>query len=101
MPTNRHFWIAGAVALAAAATLTAAGRLKAQPADYVVHEWGTFTTVSGSDGSRLPGLEREEEPLPPFVRAHDGICAGDNCGKGYARPLDNVTVKLETPVMYF
>jgi hypothetical protein len=33
-------------------------------AAYDLHEWGTFTTVSGSDGSLLTGLQREEEPLP-------------------------------------
>lgn len=82
--------------------------------DLVVHEWGTFTSVFGSDGAVLPGLEVDEEKLPPFVYAHDmergfpqfkleGAEAplGLMFVKGMARPLKNVTVKMETPVLYF
>jgi hypothetical protein len=68
-------------------------------ADYTVHEWGTFTSVSGSDGALLPGLQQEEEPLPMFVHSHAGM--GWNYGKGWSRPLQNVTIKMETPVIYF
>ena len=39
----------------------------------VLHEWGTFTTVSGSDGVLLTGLEREEEHLPGFEYSHAGM----------------------------
>ena len=73
---------------------------------YTLHEWGTFTSVSGSDGQLLSGLDREEEKLPPFIEALDGM---QNIGpsafgyKGYSllRPLRNVTIKMETPVIYF
>jgi hypothetical protein len=68
-------------------------------ASYTVHEWGTFTSVSGSDGVLLPGLQQEEEPLPMFVYSHAGM--GWNYGKGWPRPLQNVTIKMETPVIYF
>ena len=34
--------------------------LAADKPDFTLHEWGTFTSVSGSDGVLLPGLEREE-----------------------------------------
>ncbi|HEX2853720.1 MAG TPA: hypothetical protein VHO24_10820 [Opitutaceae bacterium] len=64
----------------------------------VVHEWGTFTTLSGSDGVLLPGLEQEEHALPPFVHSHSGFSPAN---KGWSRPLANVTVKMETPVIYF
>lgn len=91
---------------------------------YQLHEWGTFTTVSGSDGVLLPGLEREEESLPPFVHSHFGLengqiqnpaefqrilqqhgtfgfpQPGNFKGTG-RRPLAGVTVKMETPVIYF
>lgn len=40
---------------------------------YDLHEWGTFTTVSGSDGSYLTGLHVEEEVLPHFVYSHAGM----------------------------
>ena len=35
--------------------------------DFVVHEWGTFTSVMSSDGSRVGGLHHEEETLPAFI----------------------------------
>ena len=44
----------------------------ASPA-YELHEWGTFTTVAGSDGVLLAGLQREEEELPRFVHTHFGF----------------------------
>ena len=72
---------------------------------YTLHEWGTFTSVFGSDGRMLPGLQREEETLPPFVHGHAGMgrpAIGITMGtKGWLRPLHNVTVKMETPVIYF
>ncbi len=72
--------------------------LAADQPNFTLHEWGTFTSVSGSDGVLLSGLDVEEEALPWFVNAHDGIV---NHGKGYLRPLNNVTIKMETPVIYF
>ena len=92
-------------------------------AAYDLHEWGTFTTVSGSDGRLLTGLQREEEPLPPFVHSHFGLENGQmpsiaefsrivaqHGTAGFAppgskglgrRPVSGVTVKMETPVIYF
>ena len=80
--------------------------LASSASGYTLHEWGTFTSVSGSDGVLLSGLKREEERLPSFVHALDGM---ENVGprltysKGYfpRRPLRNVTIKMETPVIYF
>lgn len=89
---------------------------------YQLHEWGTFTTVAGSDGVLLSGLQREEEPLPRFVHAHFGFENGQDVPQkklasvmkthGYpafpspskglgSRPVAGVTVKMETPVIYF
>lgn len=65
---------------------------------FTVHEWGTFTAVHASDGTLLSGLEREEHRLPNFVRSHVGFAPAD---KGWARPVKNVTIKMETPVLYF
>lgn len=90
-----------------------------RPAGLVVHEWGTFTSIYGSDGTMLTGIERDEEALPPFVYAHDiapGMKQPVNLSppppgappspifvltKGFRRPVQNVTVKMETPVLYF
>ena len=102
---------------------------------YDLHEWGTFTTVSGSDGGLLAGLHVEEEHLPPFVYSHLGmrpqggmaseqmyiarLMQGNRSkqmfvmqdSKEVIQPLmtkgmpnamlQNVTVKMETPVIYF
>lgn len=93
---------------------------------YELHEWGTFTTVSGSDGILLSGLQREEEVLPAFVHSHFGLENGQTpsfatanellrrygrlwpitpepmATKGFGkRPVTGVTVKMETPVIYF
>lgn len=87
------------VVKSAAWTLLLAGvTLAPSAAPLTVHEWGTFTTVSGSDGKLLPGLEREEQPLPPFVHSHAGFSPAN---KGWNRSVTNVTVKMETPVIYF
>ena len=69
--------------------------IAAPAAELAVHEWGTFTTKAGSDGVQLAGLHLEEETLPPFVhRQQFGF------GKGLAN-VTGVTVKMETPVLYF
>ncbi|MEK7949279.1 hypothetical protein [Luteolibacter soli] len=86
---------------------------------YTLHEWGTFTTVAGSDGVLLAGLEREEASLPMFSYSHLGLENGNiprgieevtrRHGdtpifvrmKGLNRPVRGVTVKMETPVIYF
>ncbi len=70
----------------------------------VVHEWGTFTSVQGSDGIALEGLQHEEESLPPFVysRAKVRACPLRDRGyKGLEVDVTHVTKKMETPVIYF
>jgi len=88
------------VATLMATALTLGRPASSQSADFTLHEWGTFTSVSGSDGVLLPGLEVEEEELPYFVHAHEAM-GGNAVGKGWLRPLHNVTIKMETPVVYF
>ena len=39
------------------------------PAGLVVHEWGTFLAMNGSDGVSLDGMYHEEHALPSFVHA--------------------------------
>lgn len=71
-----------------------------QCAAYEIHEWGTFTSVSGSDGILLNGLHHEEERLPFFVHALSGMQnRGPSMTKGWMRPVRNVTIKMETPVI--
>jgi hypothetical protein len=77
------------------------------PGGFTLHEWGTFTSVSGSDGVLLPGVERSEEALPSFTYAHEAMHHNNSIavpfskGIAWQRPLANVTVRMETPVIYF
>ena len=82
----------------------AAGPSDAPAAPLVVHEWGTFTSLQGSDGVGLEGLQREEERLPSFVYARTQVrdCPLRRYGyKGLEGPVTHVTQKMETPVLYF
>jgi hypothetical protein len=71
----------------------------AQENYFKAHEWGTFTTLQNSDGYRLKGLYKDEEKLPDFVK---NISYKAEV-KGYPAEtaLLGVTVKMETPVIYF
>ncbi len=75
--------------------------LSASAQTLTVHEWGTFTTLRGSDGSVLSGLYIEEEQLPPFVYHHPGFSPDPIIQTNGYRPVKDVTVKMETPVLYF
>jgi hypothetical protein len=59
---------------------------------FVVHEWGTNTVVSGSDGSLQRGLHHQADDLPPFVY--------DRARAGTLLAFPSVD-KMETPVDYF
>src|SRR5262245_59378967 len=76
-------------AVAVAGVLTVA--VYASPGGLVVHEWGTFLTMNGSDGVTLDGMYHEEHALPAFV---------------HARSRDELrlrasNLKGEPPVVYF
>ncbi|MBI5610750.1 MAG: hypothetical protein HY902_17870 [Deltaproteobacteria bacterium] len=64
----------------------------------VMHEWGTFTSVQGSDGSTQDGLQHEEEALPSFVYARDHLANNQKMAEGLPEPCNQ---KMETPVVYF
>jgi hypothetical protein len=57
----------------------------------IVHEWGTFLAMNGSDGVTLDGMYHEEHALPGFVHAR---------GRDELR-LPTSNIKGETPVIYF
>jgi hypothetical protein len=81
-----------------------------------VHEWGTFTSLVGSNGITQNGMYHEDEPLPDFVhgfgeiaqiapppshRPPIGGCRFKGCfGQDFlSRKI--ITQKMETPVLYF
>ena len=82
-----------ALALGTATFLIAAENRSPQPGDFTVHEWGTFTSVAGEDGSAIEwdtlGCKND---LPGFVN--------DYGYRGFKWRLQG-TVRMETPVMYF
>lgn len=75
--------------------------LRADSQTLTVHEWGTFTTLHGSSGGLLSGLYLEEEPLPKFVYHFPRFSPDPAIQTDGYMPCKNVTVKMETPVLYF
>jgi hypothetical protein len=75
-------------------------RVEARPSGdgLIVHDWGTFTSFSGSDGVRLEFRPLVDEDLPPFVLDRF-LQAGavDFLSKSDVR----VRMRMETPVTYF
>jgi hypothetical protein len=88
-------WLLGGgvvcAAVLAIAAAEAAREAPKPPNDLVVHEWGTFLAMHGSDGTTLDGMYHEEHALPPFVhsRRRDQLF------------LPTAQLKGETPVIYF
>jgi hypothetical protein len=74
----------------------------------VVHEWGTFTALQDESGRSLDGINTDDEPAPPFVHrlaysapifSATQMPGFFSQGAPFAQP--NVTMRLETPVIYF
>ncbi len=61
----------------------------------IVHEWGTFTSYSGSDGGRLEFRPLFDDDLPHFVnnRSQGGLWL--------SKSSYGALVRMETPVTYF
>ena len=81
-----------------------------------VHEWGTFTSLVGSDGITLHGMYHEDEVLPDFVHPFGATQAvstvppqePDHCPPFtkfcfFQETLERniISQKMETPVIYF
>ncbi|MEK7358457.1 MAG: hypothetical protein AAB250_18580, partial [Bdellovibrionota bacterium] len=96
------------------ALITMAAALNAN-AKLEAHEWGTFTSLVGSDGVTQTGLYHEDEKLPSFVYGFgetrspiaapepspDDDCVYTKGGCFSRRRLQPITQKMETPVIYF
>src|SRR5438045_1556127 len=96
------------VALALSVILNSAAAVRATDSasihsNFVVHEWGTFTSVQGGDGVPLRWQASQIGDLPRFV--HDWFHPGLErqgapelfFGKGGLSGLQ----RMETPVIYF
>jgi hypothetical protein len=73
----------------------------------VVHEWGTFTSLQDEAGRTLGGINTEDELLPSFTHDLDHLfvlrrnALPPSFYKGAPESLPRVTMRLETPVIYF
>lgn len=64
---------------------------------FVVHEWGTFTTFSGSNGVHLDFRPLLDQELPHFVFDRASQHGYHWLGKGRLK----TRVRMETPITYF
>ncbi len=69
----------------------------------VVHEWGTFTSVQGSDGEPLYWQSSDIAPLPSFVYnwSHSGLEGKWIPSSGLPKGSMMILQRMETPVVYF
>lgn len=80
-------------------------------AQFEVHEWGTFTSLVGSDGISQHGMYHEDEKLPSFVHGfgetqelqsnNNTPCVTKSCLFMNTLQQNQITQKMETPVIYF
>ncbi len=76
----------------------------------IVHEWGTFTVLQDEAGQELSGINVDDEPVPRFVHTVNPLLLAKPIltnahwelrQKGAPRHHPLVTMRLETPVIYF
>jgi hypothetical protein len=66
---------------------------------FIVHEWGTFTTVQGADGEQIWWRPPASADLPDFV--YRAAVGGDDRPVTF-NPKDlSALARMETPVIYF
>jgi len=75
--------------------------------DWTIHEWGTFTSLQDESGNAIGGINTDDEPVPRFVhRLQDFLLLGPTqvppiFFQGAPSCHPDVTMRLETPVLYF
>jgi hypothetical protein len=103
MAHARRFFVLGILAILAVSSATAAG----SDDKLVVHEWGTFTALQNERGQPLAGINIDDEPVPKFVHnlnpfvLQSSYALREVFSKGAPERHPFVTVRLETPVIYF
>ena len=95
-------------ALAAALFLVTSAGNRHAAEQWQIHEWGTFTALQNDTGEAVGGINVDDELLPSFVRnlnaglIHRSFSLEDwNFKKGLPDRYPFVTLRLETPVVYF
>jgi hypothetical protein len=90
---NRKELACVALIISTAGLLVAARASTTDTGNLAVHEWGTFTSVAGEDGSAVNwSVLGGKDDLPSFVN--------DRGLRGFKFRLAG-TVRMETPVLYF
>ena len=81
---------------------------EAPQADYTAHEWGTFTSVAGSDGTLIPWNPFVASDLPSFVYTRTAPLRGPEFAVQAAKfnlfggkATSHWLQRMETPVIYF
>ncbi len=73
-----------------------------QPNRLIVHEWGTFTSIAGKDGTAVDWRALGgTSDLPSFVYKEKGLTKGKGLRHGCIKCDLKARVRLETPVLYF
>ena len=74
---------------------------------WTIHEWGTFTSLQDESGNAIGGINTDDEPVPDFVHQLDYLAllrtseVPPTFFKGAPSCHPDVTMRLETPVIYF
>jgi hypothetical protein len=97
---NKGLCILGTVLLACFTRADAADQ-------WAIHEWGTFTSLQDENGQTIGGINTDDEPVPAFVHRLGGFAllspseVPPSFNKGAPSCHPDVTMRLETPVIYF
>jgi hypothetical protein len=79
----------------------------AEDGKWTIHEWGTFTSLQNESGDTLGGINTDDEPVPDFVHriGHNLVQSTGQApnffSKGVAPCHPDISMRLETPVIYF
>lgn len=108
MNEQRFWFLRSAAAVLVAVCLWASATVGGER--LVVHEWGTFTSLQDEQGLELPGINIDDEPAPKFVHNLNRFVLSNPVlsslhwqyrQKAAPRHHPMVTMRLETPVIYF
>jgi hypothetical protein len=75
--------------------------------NWTVHEWGTLTSLQNESGEAIGGINTDDEPVPEFVHRLSNFYLllpseiPPAFDKGAPSCHPDVTMRLETPVIYF
>jgi hypothetical protein len=107
---SKNGWIKGLLAMSVAWLSLSLGQFATAAEPLVVHEWGTFTSLQDEKGQELVGINIDDEPVPAFVHNLSPFILSQPVlsslhwaykAKGAPRHHPLVTMRLETPVIYF